>query len=214
MMRAASALVARRRFLSRLAALSAGLALPWRPRILDASPQQGAAFQGYLGEIMLVAINFAPKSWALCNGQLLPINQNQALFSLLGTTYGGNGQTTFALPDLRGRVVLHQGQGPGLSSRVMGERSGEQAHTLVLTEIPVHTHVARASSAAGTAAVPSNAVVYARNAAQIPQWGTTVDTALAPGAMTSAGSSQPHQNMQPYLCLNYVISLTGVYPSP
>ena len=162
---------------------------------------------------MLIAANFPPKGWALCNGQLLPINQNQALFSLLGTQYGGNGSTNFALPNLQGRVVVHAGQGPGLSPRVVGERSGEQAHTLLLTETPAHTHVARGSSAAGTVVAPANTVVPARNAAQIPEWGTTVNAALGAVAMTSTGGSQPHENMQPYLCLNYVIAVVGIYPS-
>jgi microcystin-dependent protein len=203
----------RRQFLARLAAFAAGLALPWQARRLEAAPQGTEAAQGYLGEIMLTAFNFAPKGWALCNGQLLPIAQNQGLFSLLGTQYGGNGQTTFALPDMRGRVVIHQGQGPGLGSHVIGERSGEQAHTLLLTETPAHTHVARGSSAFGTVVSPANTVVPARNGAQIPEWGVTVDTALGAVAMTNTGGSQAHENQQPYLCLNYVIALQGIFPS-
>jgi microcystin-dependent protein len=202
----------RRRFLARLAAISAGLFVPWRARLV-AAPQQGAAFDGYLGEIMLFGGNFAPRGFALCNGQLLSISQNTALFSLLGTTYGGNGQTTFALPNLQGRVVLHQGQGPGLSPRSMGQTGGELAHTLVLNEMPAHAHTVRVSSSAGTVVAPGNTVIHARNAAQIPQWGTTVDTALATAAMTSSGGGQPHMNMQPYLALNYVICIQGQYPS-
>ena len=202
----------RRSFLVRLAAISAGLLVPWRARIA-AAPQQGTAFDGYLGEIMLFGGNFAPRNWALCNGQLLSISQNMGLFSLLGITYGGNGVTTFALPNLQGRVVLHQGQGPGLAPRNMGETGGELAHTLLMNEMPSHTHTVRVSSGAGTVVAPSNTVIHARNAAQIPQWGTTVDTALAPAAMTSAGGSQPHVNTQPYLALNYVICIAGQYPS-
>jgi microcystin-dependent protein len=190
----------------------AGLALPWRARVLDAAPQQSTAAEGYLGEIMMMACTFPPRNWALCNGQLLSIAQNQGLFALLGTTYGGNGQTTFALPDLRGRVVMHQGQGPGLSLRSMGEKAGEQAHALVVTEIPAHSHVARVSSAAGTVVAPSNTVFPARNAGHVPQWGTTADAALGSGAMTAVGGSQAHETMQPYLVLNYVICIAGVYP--
>jgi microcystin-dependent protein len=205
---------ARRRFLGRLLTLAAGLALPWRARPLVAAPQESTAAEGYLGEIMLLAFNFPPKNWALCNGQLLSIAQNPALFSLLGTTYGGNGQTTFGLPDLRARVAMHQGQGAGLSPRSMGERSGETSHTLTPSELPSHTHVARGSSAAGSVAMPGNTVVPARNAAQIPQWGTTVDSALSPpAAMTNVGGNQPHGNEQPYLVINYVICIAGVFPS-
>jgi len=199
----------RRWFLGRLAAVLAGAALPWRPRPAQAAPQEVGP---YIGEIMLISWNFPPKGWTFCNGQLLPINQNQALYSILGTTYGGDGRQTFALPDLRGRVPIHMGQGPGLSPRSRGERAGEPAHTLILSELPSHTHVARASSALGSSANPSASLVPARNAAQIPQWGSTVDATLGSGAITSTGGSQPHDNLQPYLTLNYVIALTGTYP--
>ena len=160
---------------------------------------------------MLWAGNFAPKGWALCNGQLLPIAQNQALFSLLGTMYGGNGQTTFALPDMRGRTPMHFGQGPGLSARALGERPGEEAHTLVLAEMASHTHTARGTTAFGTSASPAG-MVPARSAAQIPQFGATADTLMAP-VIALAGGGQPHENRQPYTALNYVIALQGVYPS-
>src|SRR5690242_3704435 len=142
----------RRWFLGRLAAVLAGAALPWRPRPAQAAPQEVGP---YIGEIMLISWTFPPKGWTFCNGQLLPINQNQALYSILGTTYGGDGTQTFALPDLRGRVPIHMGQGPGLSPRSRGERAGESAHTLILSELPSHTHVARGSSALGTSANPS-----------------------------------------------------------
>ena len=203
----------RRRFLGRLlaAAAGAGLALPWRAARSLADVQ---SIEPYLGEIMLVPFSFAPRGWALCNGQLLPINQNQALFSILGTTYGGNGQTNFALPDLRGRVAIHEGQGPGLATYTLGQIGGAQAHTLALTEMAAHAHVARASSAAGTAAVPGAGVVPARNGAQIPAWNPTADTLMHAGAIASAGGGQPHLNMQPYLALNYVIAVQGIFPSP
>jgi microcystin-dependent protein len=200
----------RRRFLARLGAIAAGVALPWRSRSAQAATE---AIGPYIGEIMLISWNFPPKGWTFCNGQLLPINQNQALFSLLGTTYGGNGQTTFALPNLQGCVAIHQGQGPGLSPRARGERAGEVSHTLLLTGLAAHTHVARASSADGTAANPKPNVVPARNAGQIPQWAPNADTTLGTNAIGPAGGSQPHENQQPYLVLNYVIALQGTFPT-
>jgi microcystin-dependent protein len=201
----------RRRFLLRLLAAAAGAAWPWRREVALADTR---SIEPYLGEIMLLSFNYAPSGWALCNGQLLPINQNQVLFSLLGTTYGGNGQTNFALPDLRGRVAIHKGQGPGLSPRQLGEIGGEQAHTLTLAELCAHTHVARAHSASGAAAAPAADVVPARNPAQIPAWSPTADTLMGSGAVANAGGSQAHLNMQPFLALNYVIALQGVFPAP
>jgi microcystin-dependent protein len=191
-----------------MVALLAGAALPWRPRPARAETQ---GFEQYLGEIKLFALGFAPQGWALCNGQLLPINQNQALFSILGTQYGGDGQVNFALPDLRGRVAIHQGQGPGLSPYSVGQRAGEEAHTLTLAELPAHAHVARASSAVGSAVGPTGQVP-ARNAAQVPQYAATANTVMATGAISTVGGSQAHSNMQPYLALNYCIALQGVYP--
>jgi microcystin-dependent protein len=200
----------RRRVLAGLGALLSGALLPWRPRAARAATTEVGP---YLGEIMLVSFNFAPKGWTFCNGQLLPINQNQALFALLGTTYGGDGVNNFALPDLRGRVPLHHGQGPGLSARARGERSGEPAHTLITAELPSHSHTARAGSAVATSADPSASLVVARNAAHVPQWGAATDVTLAGDAVGTAGGSQPHDNMQPYLVLNYVIALQGTFPS-
>jgi microcystin-dependent protein len=200
----------RRRFLGRAAILLAGLVAAGRPRLARASTQ---SLEPFLGEIMLVSFTFAPKGWALCNGQLLPINQNQALFSILGTTYGGDGRVNFALPDLRGRTPLHWGTGQGLSSRVLGERAGEANHTLVLSELPAHTHVARCASTTGTSANPSG-MVPARCAASIPGFALSTDTSLAAGAIASVGGSQAHTNTQPVLALNYVIALQGVFPSP
>ena len=161
----------------------------------------------FLGEIRAFGFNFAPRGWAMCNGQLLPIAQNTALFSLLGTTYGGNGQTTFALPDLRGRVPVHMGQGHGLSNRIQGEQSGEENHTLIITEMPAHAHAQPASNAEQDTNRPGNAVpakggVYA---------GSTDGTVM--DASTPTGGSQPHNNMQPYLVLNYCIALQGIFPS-
>lgn len=202
----------RRSFLGRILAAFAGLSLPWGLGRARAETQD---FEDpYLGEIRLVSFNFAPRFWALCNGQLLSISQNTALFSLLGTTYGGNGITTFALPDLRGRVAIHHGQGPGLTNRVPGEQTGELAHALTLNEMPTHTHVARCSSQPGTAVNPSTSVVPARNAAGIPQWGTDTASSMAPGALANTGANQAHDNTMPYTTLHYVISLSGVYPMP
>lgn len=199
----------RRQFVARIAAYFAGIALLGRAKRLEAATQ---STEPYLGEIILFAGNFAPRGWALCNGQILPINQNQALFAILGTQYGGDGRVTFALPDLRDRVPIHQGQGPGLSARVVGERAGEATHTLAVTEMPGHTHGARASSGIGSSVSPTN-MYLARNAAQIPQYASSGDTVMAPLTIGSTGGGQPHENTQPCLALNFIIALQGVFPS-
>ena len=159
----------------------------------------------FLAEIRIFSFSFAPRGWAMCNGQLLPINQNQALFSLLGTTYGGDGRVTFALPDLRGRAQIHQGSG-----HTLGERAGEQAHTVNINEIPTHTHVLNASSNTGDTPVPSNNVL-----AQASNVYRAEDnlTSLNPAAVSNVGGSQAHENMQPYLTLNFCIALQGIFPS-
>lgn len=165
----------------------------------------------FLAETRIFSFGFAPKGWAQCNGQLLPINQNQALFALLGTTYGGNGQTTFALPDLRGRVPIHMGNG-----HTPGERSGETAHTLTGNELAPHTHLLRVSAAAGRLPAPANAALAAApfNAYAAPAAGGGQGlAAMHPGTLTAAGGSQPHQNMQPYMALNICIALQGIFPS-
>jgi microcystin-dependent protein len=160
----------------------------------------------FLGEIRCFGFTFAPQGWAMCNGQLLPISQNTALFSLLGTTYGGNGTNNFALPDLRGRVGIHLGQGPGLSNRTQGESAGEENHTLLATEIPVHTH-GIAAGGAQTTNRPSGAL-----AARGGVYAATGDgTQMQPTGQS--GGSQPHNNMEPYLVLNYCIALQGIFPS-
>jgi microcystin-dependent protein len=168
----------------------------------------------YIGAVALFAGTFAPRGWAFCNGQLLSIAQNQALFSLLGTTYGGNGQTTFALPDLRGRVPIHFGQGPGLTNRTLGERAGEEAHALIAGELPAHVHGAStgASSAAGTAGGPAGGV-WAASTARDNRYASSADTTMGGVTVTQSGSSQSHNNMQPYLALNFIIALEGLYPS-
>ena len=168
--------------------------------------------QPYIGDIYIFAGNFAPRGWALCNGQLLAIAQNQALFSILGTTYGGNGQTTFALPDLRGRVPVHFGQGQGLSNRVEGERSGVEAVMLTQAEVPQHPHLVSGTDATGTHTGPANAV-WATSARSDAQYSAQGTTSMSPAAMGTAGNSAPHNNMQPFLTLNFIIALEGVYPS-
>ena len=159
----------------------------------------------FLGEIKILSFSFPPKGWALCNGQLLPINQNQALFSLLGTTYGGNGQTTFALPNLQGRVPLHFG-----NQFVQGQIGGETAHTLNITEIPVHTHVVTASSNVADQGSPQDnyLAVESSNA-----YSSAFDSTMAPQAIPSVGGNQPHNTMSPYLVLSFCIAIVGIFPS-
>jgi microcystin-dependent protein len=165
----------------------------------------------FLGEIRMVGFNFAPRGWATCDGQILAIAQNTALFSLLGTQFGGNGQTTFALPDLRGRVPIHQGQGPGLSPRTIGEMAGETNHTLIMTEMPMHNHLVACNNEGASTGRPAGAVpsVSGSNIYAASSDGSTMN----PQMIGIAGGSQPHNNMQPYLCVNFVIALEGIYPS-
>jgi microcystin-dependent protein len=162
----------------------------------------------FLSEIRMVSFNFAAKGWALCNGQFLPINQNQALFALLGTTYGGDGQTTFRLPDLRGRAPIHEG-----SSHTLGERAGEEAHTLTSAEMPGHSHVLRASQNNETTEIPDAPLVLASSAPSDLYTGFAAPVALAPQTVTSIGGSLPHENRQPFLVINYMIALQGIFPS-
>lgn len=160
----------------------------------------------FLSEIRIFSFQFAPKGWAQCNGQLLPINQNQALFSLLGTTFGGDGRINFALPDQRARVPIHVGAG-----HTLGEKGGEQAHTISISEMPTHTHSANAQS--GNAATPipgGNLLGAANNLYAAP----TNLTSLSPTMVTNTGGSQAHLNMQPFLVLNFCIALQGIFPSP
>jgi microcystin-dependent protein len=162
----------------------------------------------FLSEIRIMSFGFAPKGWALCNGQLLPINQNQALFSLLGTTYGGDGRVNFALPDLQGRTSIHMGNG-----HTLGERAGEQAHTLSISEIPTHTHVANATTGAATSATPAADKTLAKSVGA-NAYGTAANLeSMAPNAVTNVGGSQAHLNMQPFLVLNFSIALQGIFPS-
>jgi microcystin-dependent protein len=167
----------------------------------------------YLGEIRPVPFNFAPVGWALCNGQILPISQNTALFSLLGTTFGGDGSATFALPDLRGRVVVHQGQGPGLSSYQMGQSGGVETVTLTANQIPTHGHSLTGSGSTATTPTPGPSVVPAAVPSAELLYATGAATTLKPDSVGNAGGSQPHDNHQPFLTINYIVALAGIFPS-
>ena len=163
----------------------------------------------YLGQISFFSFNFAPKGWAFCNGQILPINQNQALFSLLGTTFGGNGTTTFQLPNLQGRVPLHAGSG-----FTLGETGGETAHTLTLTELPAHTHAVQGTTATATALSPaSNVFATSTDDPYGPFPATAPVVTLNAGSLGPTGGGQPHDNHQPYLVINACIALSGIFPS-
>jgi microcystin-dependent protein len=161
----------------------------------------------FMGEIRIISWNYAPKSWAFCNGQFLPINQNQALFSLFGTTYGGNGQTTFALPDFRGRIPLHVGNG-----HTQGEVGGEYAHTVTMGEMPAHTHFLQGTNNVGTDPNPGSTVVLSKSVANT--FGTgPANATMNPSNVSNVGGSQPHENRQPYLVLNFIVALQGIFPS-
>ena len=162
----------------------------------------------FLGEIRIFSFAYQPQGWALANGQFLPINQNQALFSLLGTTYGGNGQTTFALPDLRGQVPIHKGDG-----FTQGQKGGEQAHTVTMSEMPAHTHVAQATSVTGTANAPTPSLMLAVSTPQSIYGPPTNLDSMSPTAVSNVGGSQAHLNMQPFLVLSFCIALQGIFPS-
>ena len=178
----------------------------------------------FIGQIHLFASNFAPRSWAFCDGQLLAINSNTALFSILGTTYGGDGRTTFALPDLRGRVGIGVGNGPGLLPKRLGQRGGVETVTLNYTQIPSHTHVltssfkiatnenaATTSEGSGNVLAAANSNIYAEVSGNPNEVLGGVSSSLS--VVENTGGQQPHNNMQPYLCLNYIIALVGTYPS-
>jgi len=163
--------------------------------------------QPYVGEIRMFGGNFAPAGWMLCEGQLLPISENETLFNMIGTTYGGDGQSTFALPDLRGRVPVHQGNGATLA-----ESGGMETITLTVNQIPAHTHPLQASTNVSQDTSPAGKTVGQSGSALLYIQDTT-DSNLNAGAITSVGGSQPHSNFQPYLCINFIISLFGIFPS-
>lgn len=165
----------------------------------------------FLAEIRIVGFNFAPRGWALCDGQILPINQNQSLYSLLGTTYGGDGRTTFALPDLRGRTPIHVGRSNGGADHRLGQKSGEETHTLSLNEAPQHTHALQASAANASSNAPAG-YVYAKSS--FPLYAPPVNTVdMNSGAVANVGGGQAHENMQPFLAVNFCIALQGLFPS-
>ena len=166
--------------------------------------------QPYVGEVRMFAGNFAPAGWMFCEGQLLPISEYETLFNLIGTTYGGDGQSTFALPDLRGRIPLHQGNG-----FILAETGGAEEITLTVAQTPTHNHVFLASNDNANATAPSQQVLSATTAATITAYGTDAPLgALATNVTTMVGGSQPHTNFQPYLCVDFIISLFGIFPSP
>jgi microcystin-dependent protein len=170
----------------------------------------------FIAEIRIFAGNFAPRSWAFCDGQLLPISNNTALFSLIGTTYGGDGRTTTALPNLEGRAPMHPGRGPGLTERRLGQKLGVETVTLTEAQIPSHNHTVRASSSPGTGNMPGNSASIATAGFGDNLYQTDITNnvvSMSPETLSSTGGSQAHQNMQPYLVLNFIIALQGLYPS-
>lgn len=192
----------------------AAVAVVWAG--IGATTARAQATEPFLGEIILVGFNFCPVGWAPANGQIMSIAQNTALFSLLGTFYGGDGIQTFALPDLRGRVPIGNGQGPGLQNYSIGQLGGEEAHTLTTAEIPPHTHgfSLMASSTHGSQSVPTTGAALASSAGGDRQFTLSLpNTAIAGGTTLPAGSGLPHNNMQPYLAMTYCIAVNGVFPS-
>ena len=176
------------------------------------SPRASAqAEQPFVGEIAIVGFNFAPIGWAFCDGQLMSIAENETLFNLIGTTYGGDGQTTFALPDLRGRVPIHQGSS-GFSNYIIGEIGGEETVTLSINQIPAHEHAISGQSGLGSTAIATGGVWAAQSQLKVYS-SASADTPMNPASISNAGGSQPHDNRSPYLALNYIISLFGIFPS-
>ncbi len=165
--------------------------------------------QPYVGEIRMFAGNFAPAGWMFCEGQLLPISENETLFQLLGTTYGGDGQSTFSLPDLRGRIPIHQGGGFTLA-----ETGGAEAITLTVSQIPAHSHAARATTSIANDTKASNNLLAQASTFDPYNVSTPPATPMAPQSISGVGGSQPHNNFQPYLCVDFIISLFGIFPSP
>jgi microcystin-dependent protein len=180
--------------------------------VLLGASTTASAQDPFIGEIRYVAFNFAPRGWAACNGQILSIAQNTALFSLLGTQYGGNGQTTFALPDMRGRVPVHAGQGPGLSPYEQGEAGGQQNVTLSVSQMPVHNHLLNASSAEAAVTSPTGSVLATKQ--RVPLYSASApDTQMNGLSVSFAGGGQPFSNVQPFLGVNCIIALEGIFPA-
>lgn len=169
--------------------------------------------QPYVGEIRMFAGNFAPAGWMFCEGQLLPISENETLFQLIGTTYGGDGQETFAIPDMRGRLPVHMGTGPGLSPYILAETGGVEEVTLTLNQTPIHSHAFLASTDASNTLNAQNSVIGTPLTAT-PFFIANANAPLSPQSILPVGGSQPHTNFQPYLCVDFIISLFGIFPSP
>ncbi len=167
----------------------------------------------FIAEVRIFAGNFAPRGWAFCDGQLLPIAQNTALFSLIGTTYGGDGRTTTALPNLQGRAPMHPGRGPGLTARRLGQRSGVEMVSLSEAQMPNHTHSLNGTSSVATVFTPDNTSAFARGSGAAYKTDATSLVDLASGSLQNTGGSQAHNNLQPFLTLNFIIALVGLYPS-
>ncbi len=167
----------------------------------------------FVAEVRIFAGNFAPRGWAFCNGQLLPVSQNTALFSLIGTTYGGDGRTTTALPNLEGRAPMHPGRGPGLTSRRLGQRGGTETVTLSEAQMPNHTHTLRGRNAPASANAPSTNTSLARSSLGFAYKDATPGVSLNAGSLKNTGGSQFHNNLQPFLTMNFIIALVGLYPS-
>jgi len=166
----------------------------------------------FVGEVRMFAGNFAPRGWAFCDGQLLAVSQNDALFSLLGTIYGGDGRTTFGLPDLRGRVPIHAGSGPGLSPRRLGAKAGVEKVTLTVNQLPSHTHAMQASQDTALD-IPPQGKVLAESTVASMYVNESPTANLSPSSITSVGGSRSHSNLMPFLCINFIIALFGIYPS-
>lgn len=167
----------------------------------------------FVGEVRMFAGNFAPRGWAFCDGQLLAVSQNDALFSLLGTIYGGDGRTTFGLPDLRGRLPLHAGHGPGLSDRRLGAKGGAEKVTLTVNQLPSHSHQFSATTSNATDNSPSSTMTVAKGVGFDPYIASSANVPMASNTVSSIGGSQSHTNLMPYLCVHFIIALFGIYPS-
>ncbi len=168
----------------------------------------------FVGEIRMFAGNFAPRGWAFCDGQLLAVSQNDALFSLYGTIYGGDGRTTFGLPDLRGRIPIHQGQGPGLSPRRLGSKAGEEKVTLTVNQLASHSHDFNANKEVAIGSAPQGKMVADGTATGLTLYATVnQDANFAPTAISNTGGTQPHTNLMPTLCIHFILALVGIYPS-
>jgi len=178
---------------------------------LGLTSTQALSDEPFIGEVRWFAGNFAPRGWTECNGQLLQISQNTALFSLLGTTYGGDGRSTFGVPDLQGRAMVHEGIGPGLSNRRLGQKSGAETETLTVSQMPSHGHTLRADASRGDSVLPNDRILA--NTGRTRLYNPIADVSMKPESIANAGGSAPHNNMQPFVTLRCIIATQGLYPS-